>query len=72
MRIAILMDPALVRYPVRVADKQRAVAEAPRRFVELGTWFECPLHPIEPPSAGRSSIDLVHELDLDVRLAGSK
>lgn len=49
MRIAILMDPALVRYPVRVADKQRAVAEAPRRFIELGTWFECPLHPIETP-----------------------
>ena len=43
------MDPVLVRYPVRVADKQRAVAEAPRRRVELGTWFECPLHPIETP-----------------------
>jgi hypothetical protein len=39
----------LVRYPVRVADKARAVAEAPRHFVELGTWFECPLHPIETP-----------------------
>ncbi|MCX5677371.1 MAG: DegT/DnrJ/EryC1/StrS family aminotransferase, partial [Planctomycetota bacterium] len=43
------MDPVLVRYPVRVADKPRAVAEAPRHFVELGTWFECPLHPIETP-----------------------
>jgi len=43
------MDPVLVRYPVRVADKERAVAEAPGRFVELGTWFECPLHPIETP-----------------------
>ena len=43
------MDPVLVRYPVRVADKQRAIAEAPGRFVELGTWFECPLHPIETP-----------------------
>jgi len=42
-------DPVLVRYPVRVADKQRAVAEAPGHFVELGTWFECPLHPIETP-----------------------
>jgi len=42
-------DPVLVRYPVRVADKQRALAEAPRRFVELGSWFECPLHPIETP-----------------------
>ena len=43
------MDPVLVRYPVRVADKARAVAEAPKHFVELGTWFECPLHPIETP-----------------------
>ena len=43
------MDPVLVRYPVRVADKARAVAEAPKHGVELGTWFECPLHPIETP-----------------------
>lgn len=45
------MDPVLVRYPVRVADKARAVAEAPQHFIELGTWFECPLHPIETPLA---------------------
>ena len=43
------MDPVLVRYPVRVRDKQQAVAEAPGRFVEIGTWFDCPLHPIETP-----------------------
>ena len=42
-------DPVLVRYPVRVADKQRALATAARHFVELGSWFECPLHPIETP-----------------------
>lgn len=41
------MNPALVRYPVRVADKERALATAARHFVELGSWFECPLHPIE-------------------------
>ncbi len=40
-------DPVLVRYPVRVADKCRAIAEAPRHAVELGTWFESPLHPQE-------------------------
>ena len=40
-------DPVLVRYPVRVADKQRALATASSHFVELGSWFECPLHPIE-------------------------
>jgi len=43
------MDPVLVRYPVRVADKALAVARAPGRFIELGTWFECPLHPSETP-----------------------
>lgn len=43
------MDPVMVRYPVRVGDKQRAIARAPGRFVELGTWFECPLHPIQTP-----------------------
>lgn len=42
-------DPVLVRYPVRVADKDKAVAEAPGAGVEIGTWFECPLHPIETP-----------------------
>ena len=29
------MDPVLVRYPVRVADKARAVAEAPAHGIEL-------------------------------------
>ena len=43
------VDPVLVRYPVRVADKAQAVAEAPRKLIELGTWFECPLHPIQTP-----------------------
>lgn len=43
------IDPVLVRYPIRVADKAKAVAEAPRDGIELGTWFECPLHPAETP-----------------------
>ncbi len=38
------IDPVLVRYPVRVADKDKAVADAPKAHVELGTWFESPLH----------------------------
>jgi dTDP-4-amino-4,6-dideoxygalactose transaminase len=42
-------DPVLVRYPVRVADKGLALAEAAKYLVELGSWFECPLHPIETP-----------------------
>lgn len=45
------MDPVLVRYPVRVADKSKALATAATHFVELGSWFECPLHPIETPLA---------------------
>lgn len=40
-------EPVLVRYPVRVTDKEKALATAARHFVELGSWFECPLHPIE-------------------------
>ncbi len=43
------IDPVLVRYPVRVRDKAAAVAAAAGAGVELGTWFECPLHPIETP-----------------------
>ena len=43
------MDPVLVRYPVRVADKARAAALAPRRMIELGTWFESPLHILPVP-----------------------
>lgn len=43
------MGPVLVRYPVRVRDKQRALQTAARHYVELGSWFECPLHPIGTP-----------------------
>lgn len=43
------MEPILVRYPVRVANKQRVVHKAPVAGVEIGTWFECPIHPIETP-----------------------
>ncbi len=43
------LDPVMVRYPVRVADKKEALATASQHFLELGSWFECPLHPIETP-----------------------
>ncbi len=42
-------EPVMVRYPVRIAEKAKALAEAARAGVELGSWFECPLHPIETP-----------------------
>ena len=43
------IDPVLVRYPVRVANKAAAVALARARRLELGTWFDCPLHQIDVP-----------------------
>ena len=46
-----IMEPVMVRYPVRIAEKDKALAEAAKAGVELGSWFECPLHPIETPLA---------------------
>ncbi len=48
-KVPAKLDSVLVRYPVRVADKKKALATASRHFVEIGSWFECPLHPIETP-----------------------
>lgn len=42
-------DPVLVGYPVRVQDKDHVLAQAPGKMVELGSWFESPLHPYETP-----------------------
>jgi perosamine synthetase len=35
----------LLRYPVRVANKREVLSRAARRGVEIGSWFEVPLHP---------------------------
>ncbi|MCK5609536.1 DegT/DnrJ/EryC1/StrS family aminotransferase, partial [Candidatus Pacearchaeota archaeon] len=43
------MEPVMVRYPVRIKEKSDALAKAPKAGIELGSWFECPLHPIETP-----------------------
>jgi len=40
-------DPVLVRYPVRVTDKWAAIEKALKDGIELGAWFELPLHPKE-------------------------
>jgi perosamine synthetase len=45
------VEPVLVRYPVRIAEKNKALAQAARAGIELGSWFESPLHPIETPLA---------------------
>ena len=44
-----VMEPVMVRYPVRIGEKAKALAEAAKAGIELGSWFECPLHPIETP-----------------------
>jgi perosamine synthetase len=44
-------EPVLVRYPVRIKEKDKALPQATKAGIELGSWFECPLHPIETPLA---------------------
>ena len=41
------MEPVLVRYSIRVTDKWQAIDQAAGAGVELGSWFEAPLHPRE-------------------------
>jgi perosamine synthetase len=43
------MNPVMVRYPLRIMEKTVALEKAAAAGVELGSWFECPLHPIETP-----------------------
>lgn len=40
-------DPVLLRYPVRVRNKAKVIAGAQDRCIELGDWFNHPLHPRE-------------------------
>ena len=40
-------DPVLVRYPVCITEKWPALEQSPKCGVELGSWFESPLHPKE-------------------------
>ena len=46
-----VMEPVLVRYPVRIKQKQQALEKAASAGIELGSWFESPLHPQETPLA---------------------
>ncbi len=47
----VVTEPVMVRYPLRIMEKQQALAQAAKAGIELGSWFECPLHPIETPLA---------------------
>jgi dTDP-4-amino-4,6-dideoxygalactose transaminase len=40
-------DGAYLRFPLRVANKEEALARAAEFGVEIGSWFEVPLHPKE-------------------------
>jgi dTDP-4-amino-4,6-dideoxygalactose transaminase len=40
-------DVVTIRYPLRVANKDEAIAKAASYGVEIGSWFEVPLHPAE-------------------------
>jgi dTDP-4-amino-4,6-dideoxygalactose transaminase len=46
-----VMNPVMVRYPVRITEKEEALQRAAGAGIELGSWFESPLHPKETPLA---------------------
>jgi len=38
-------NPVLLRYPLRVSNKEECLRAAFRNRIEIGSWFEHPLHP---------------------------
>jgi dTDP-4-amino-4,6-dideoxygalactose transaminase len=48
LQVQETVDPILLRYPVRVGHKARALAEAKKRGIELGDWYS---HPIDHPES---------------------
>jgi len=40
-----------LRVPIRVRDRSALLEEARRERIELGDWFNAPLHPVEAPQA---------------------
>jgi perosamine synthetase len=47
LRVMENADPVLLRYPVRVRNKSQVLEKARRRRIELGDWFNHPVHPRE-------------------------
>jgi len=43
LKVPDYADPVLLRYPVRVCDKQRVLALARRRRIEVGDWYTDPI-----------------------------
>jgi dTDP-4-amino-4,6-dideoxygalactose transaminase len=52
LRIPEYADPVLLRYPVRVRNKNHVLAEARRRWIELGDWYK---HPVDRPEESDSA-----------------
>lgn len=48
----------ILRYPVRVGNKEELLAKARRSQIELGSWFETPLHPTPLSQHTRFGYDL--------------
>lgn len=46
-------DAVLLRYPLEIANKAGLLDAARRAHVELGSWFESPLHPVPLATHGR-------------------
>ena len=42
-----VIEPVMVRYPVRIVEKEKAIHEAAGAGIELGNWFNSTLHQIE-------------------------
>ena len=51
------MNPVMVRYPIRVQEKEKALNEASKSNIELGSWFESPLHPKETVLSNYDYVD---------------
>ena len=49
--IILLPVFAVVAIAIRLSSKGPAIFKQERAGIELGSWFECPLHPIETPLA---------------------
>ncbi len=50
-------EAMILRFPVRTANKPEALDQASRHGVEIGSWFECPLHPIETDQEAFGYVD---------------
>lgn len=47
LHAAAYADPVLLRYPIRVRNKAEVISKAQKHHIELGDWFNHPLHPRE-------------------------